>query len=338
MPSTEPLLFAMARICNRVPIKRETQGWETLVTIDARTNEVRAIPITSIYTGGVHFTQAGDVVWYSSGKSGEATKTQNYAEAYVLRSGELKEQLLGRIDLPFVTGPGVGFIKGDGCHLVVFYNSRKDDSTPKLQQYFLVKDDEPFASAKPIENVGRGLFWDPVRRHFVVQKQRYRHLGYPSVDPLDRYAIDCAGDAVSADAELARRLEPIKDENATYVISRKGDLIVRFQKDQSLADEITVFYGDKVGRISAPEDYSDCPDPVCEPLYVSISPGRWSPSGEYFIVDQGYSVVHVYRAADMQIVKQWEMAGWNDFPAHGFINDRVAYQLNEHSRITFQAW
>src|SRR5688572_20314508 len=108
MPSSEPMLFAMARICSRVPIKRgNMSGWETVVTIDAGTNEVRAIPITSIYTGGVHFTAAGDVVWYSSGKSGAAARTQTYAEAYTLRKGELQERLLGRVDLPFVLGPGV---------------------------------------------------------------------------------------------------------------------------------------------------------------------------------------------------------------------------------------
>jgi hypothetical protein len=338
MPSTEPVLFAMVRICNRVPIKREKQGWETVVTIDARTDEVRALPITSIYTGGVHFTAAGDVVWYSSGKSGEAAKTQNYAEAYVLRKGEMQERLLGRIDLPFVLGPGVGFIKGDGCHLVSFANFRQDDSSPRLRQSFLVKDDEPFASAKALDDLGRGLYWDPVRRYFVAQKESHRTRGYPPSDPLSRYAIDCSGAAVTLDADLIRRLEPIKDENAIYVISRKGDLIVESQRGDSLARDITVFFGDKIDRISAPESYADCPDLVCEPFYIPISPRQWSRSGEYFMVDEGYQRVHVYRAADMQIVKQWDMAGANDFPAHGFINDNVAYQFNDHSRVTFQTW
>lgn len=336
MPSTEPMLFAMSRICNRVPIKRESQGWETLVTIDARTNEVRAIPITSTSVGGLHFTAGGDVVWYSSGKIDGASRTRNYAEAYTLRQGELKERLLGRIDLPFAIGRSIPFIKGEGCHLVTFHNDRDNDQSPRLRRHFLVKDEEPFASAKPIE-IGRGLFWDPLRRHFVVQKEPRRALGFPSRDSLERYAIDCSGETLPLDTDMLRRLEPIKDENARYLISRKGDLIVGAQKPTG-ADEITVFYGDNVSRINAPESYAFCPDLGCDPFYIPISPHAWSASGEYFMVDEEFERVRVYRAADMQIVKQWDMVGDEDFPAHGFINDHVAYQLNEHSRITFQTW
>jgi hypothetical protein len=330
----------MANVCYRPPMKRDKKlhGWQTLVTIDARTDEVRAIPITAISTGGVHYTASGDVVWYSGRRLGEISKTQTYAEAYALRKGELQEQLLGRVDVPFLIGSSVAFIPGEGCHLVSFYNHIEDHKTPRLSQFFIVKDDEPFASAKALDGIGRGLFWDPVRRHFVVQKQATSNVGYRAKQALDRYAIDCSGAMVAMDPEVIRRLEPIRDENATYVMSRKGDLLVGARKERSTEDVITVFIGDKTSYIKPPETYVPCPDLGCDPDYEYIEPQAWSASGEYFMVVIGFHRVDVYRAADMQIVKQWEMQRSGDFPAPGFINDHAAYELAEHSRLTFQTW
>ena len=99
-----------------------------------------------------------------------------------------------------------------------------------------------------------------------------------------------------------------------------------------------MFYGDNISRISAPESYAGCPDVACEPLYAPISPGPWSTSGDYFMIDEGYQRVSVYRAADMQIIKNGTWQARRIFPAHGFINDHVAYQFNDHSRLTFQTW
>jgi hypothetical protein len=338
MPSTDPLLFAMTGPCNHRPVKRETSGWESLVVIDARETRVMAIPITSIYTGGVHFTGDGDVVWYSSGKSGEAAKTQQYVEAYVLRKGAAREQLLGRIDLPFVLGPGIGYFKGEGCQLVAFFNFRADDKSPRLRQFFLVNDREPFESAKPLDGIGRVLFWDPLRHHFVVQKQQSYEPGGTKEAPLDRHALDCSGQTGEIDAELGRRLAPITDENAMYSMSRNGDLVVGWQKPGSQEPEIVVFHGGRTDRISAAQSFAGCPDLACEPDYEMLFAGPWSDSGEHFMIDRGFSRVEVYRASDMQVVKRWVMKGSEGFPAHGFINDHVAYQFNDHSRMTFQNW
>jgi hypothetical protein len=339
MPSTEPLLFAMTGSCNHTAIKRETSGWESLVVVDARKDQVTAIPITSIYTGGVHFTGDGDVVWYSSGKSGEAAKTQKYVEAYVLHRGAEQERLLGRIELPFLVGPGIDFIKGEGCHLVAFHNFLADDKTPRLRPLFLVDDREPFESAKPLDGIGRGLFWDPLRHHFVVQTQQPRALGLVKDEPLDRHALDCSGQLREIDAELDRRLAPITDENATYSMSRKGDLVVRWEKPGSKEPEIVVFHAGQTDRISAAQSFSVCPDLGCEPTYELLFAGPWSNSGEYFMIDRGgFSRIEVYRASDMQVVKKWVMKGSHDFPAYGFINDHVAYQFNAHSRMTFETW
>jgi hypothetical protein len=338
MPVAEPLLFAMTGPCNHTPIKRETSGWESLVVIDAHEPRVTAIPITSIYTGGVHFTSEGDVVWYSSGKSGEAAKTQKYVEAYVLRKGAAREQLLGRIELPFVVGAGVGYIKGEGCQFVAFFSFRADDKSPQLRQFFLVNDREPFESAKPLDGIGRVLFWDPLRHHFVVQTQQRRVLGVVKDPPLDRHALDCAGQTGEIDAELGRRLASITDDNAMYSMSRKGDLVVSWQKAASQEPEIVVFHDGRTDRISAAQSFANCPDLACEPDYEFLAAGPWSSSGEYFMIDRGFSRVEVYRASDMQVVKRWVMKGSEDFPAHGFINDHAAYQFNEHSRMTFETW
>jgi hypothetical protein len=338
MPSTEPLLFAMTGPCNHGSSKRKTSGWESLVVIDARENRVTAIPITSIYTGGLHFTGEGDVVWYSSGKSGEATRTQNYVEAYVLRKGAAQEELLGHIDLPFVTGPGVGYIKGEGCQLVEFSNYRADDQSPRLREVFLVNDSEPFEAAKPVDGIGRGLFWDPLRHYFVIQTQQYRVLGLPKAESLERRALDCSGRIREIDVELGRRLAPITDENARYSLSRQGDLLVSWEKPRSEETEIVVFHGAQTDRISAGQSFAGCAEMICEPMYEMLFVGPWSNSGEHFMIDRGFSRVEVYRASDMQVVKRWEMKGSGDFPAHGFINDHAAYQFNDHSRMTFENW
>ena len=103
-------------------------------------------------------------------------------------------------------------------------------------------------------------------------------------------------------------------------------------------DVITVFIGDKTSYIKPPESYVPCPDLGCGVDYEYILPEAWSPSGEYFMVTVGFDRVDIYRAADMQIVKQWKLHDSHDFPAHGFINDRVAYELGDHSRMIFQTW
>ena len=295
MPVTEPLLFAMTGPCNHMPIKRETSGWESLIVIDARETHVTAIPITSIYTGGVHFTGDGDVVWYSSGKMGEAPRTQKYVEAYVLREDAAREQLLGRIDLPFVVGPGIGYIKGEGCHLVTFHNFRADDKTPQFRQLFLVNDREPFKSAKPLDDIGRGLFWDPLRHHFVVQTQQFRVLGLAKGEPLDRHALDCSGQIREIDAELGRRLAPISDEkrNVLHVAQGRSRRVVG-EKAGSQEPEIVVFHGGQTERISAAQSFAGCPDLSCEPTYEMLFAGPWSNSGDYFMIDRGFSRVEVY--------------------------------------------
>ena len=338
MPSTDPLLLAMIVPCRHTSIRRQTSGWDSLVIIEGGRDHVTGIPISPIYNAGVHFTRNGDVVWYSSGKIGEAAKTQKYAEAYVLRKGGTREQLLGHIDLPFVVGPGIGFLEGEGCHLVTFNAFRANDKSPYLREHFLVNDDEPFASAKRLDGVGRALFWDPVRHRFVLQTQPYRVLGRTKDNPLERRALDCSGQMGEIDAELARRLAPITDENATYSVSRKGDLVVSWEKVGSHETEIVVFHGAQTDRIVAGQSFAGCPDLACEPFYEMLFAGPWSRSGDYFMIDRSFSGVEVYRASDMQVVKRWEKKDSGDFPAHGFINDHTAYQFNDHSRLSFQTW
>lgn len=338
LESGEPLKFAMITICHRLPVKRKGPGWNALVTLDARNGEVKGIPISSIYNGGVHFTSEGHVVWYSSGKIGEAARAQRYVEAYALRHGESQEQLLGRVDVPFLTGPGIGYIEGEGCHLVQFNSYLANGQSPRLRQLFLVKDHEPFTSAKPLEGIGRALFWDPVRRYFVVQKEPYRVIHLPGSEPLDHRALDCSGQMRELDAEQADRLAVITDENAHYLISRQGKLLVGWQKAGSEEPEILVFQGSRIDRIASRQSFELCPDLGCEPLYDLLFAVSWSNSGEHFMIDRGFAGVEVYRAADMKMVKQWAMKGWNDFPAHGFINDHVAYQFNDHGRLTFHTW
>jgi len=334
----EPLLAAILTTCHRPPFKRNTPGWQTLVTIDAGTQQVRAVPTASIYSGGLHFTQDGDVIWYSSRTLVEDASKQLYVEAYALRKGELQERLLGRIPMPFVSGPGVGHVEGEGCQLVAFHNFRADDKSPHLQQIFLVNDREPFESARRLEGIGRGLFWDPVRKSFVVQTKPHRALGVPGSDPLERKTLDCSGQTGELDAELRRRLALITDENAQFHVSRQGHLAVGSEKAGSGEQEIVVFRGEQIQRIAARQSFASCPDLHCEPFYELLFAGPWSSSGEYFMVDRGFDLVEIYRASDMQMVKQWAMKDFGKFPVHGFLNDRAAFEFNDHSRLTFHTW
>jgi hypothetical protein len=235
--------------------------------------------------------------------------------------------------MPFATGPGIELTRGARCHLVKFYSLRRDDSDPLLFKLLLVNDDEPFQSAKRLDGIARGLYWDPLRQHFVVQKERGASLA-----PLERFGIDCAGQRVDIDAQSQRRIAQIEDEAATYAMSSKGDLLVRAEMAGTRSDAITAFYGANVARIESSPGYFGCPHLGCEPSYTRLNARGWSPSGDYFMVDSGLESVAVYRAADMRVVKHWRMDGANDLPAHGFLNDRAAYQFNDHSRITFQQW
>jgi hypothetical protein len=338
LQSSEPLMAAMITVCHRMPVKRQTSGWQTLVTIDAQSERVQAVPITSIYSGGLHFTKDGDVIWYSSGTLGEATRTQKHVEAYALRKGESRERLLGRIQVPFLVGPGIGHIQGEGCHLVSFHSYLANDKSPRLQQLFLVNDGEPFESARPLEGIGRGLYWDPLRKQFVVQKDPYRILGMPGRVELGRHALDCSGQQHELDIELSRRLALITDENAQYRMSPQGDLSIGLQKADGQEQEIIVFHGDQVHRIAALQSFALCPDLGCEPYYDPLFAGPWSASGQYFMVDRGFDRVEIYRLADMQVVKRWVMKNGGNFPVHGFFGDRAAYQFDDHSRLTFQTW
>ena len=187
-------------------------------------------PITSIYTGGVHSPQRAMWCGIRAARAAKpATRelcgglyaAQRRAERTAARPHRFADRHRARNRFP------------QGRRLssqVAFHNFRKDDRTAKVHTLFLVKDNEPFASAPPVEGIGRGLFcWDPVRRNFVVQKEAHRDRGERARQPLDRSAIDCSGATLALDADWARRLAPIQDENAMYVISPKGDLIVRSQ-------------------------------------------------------------------------------------------------------------
>ena len=338
MPSTEPLLFAMTRICLKVPGPRDPEkGYQTLVAIDAARNEVRAVRMKSVYSGGVHYTRSGDIIWYSSGNTGEAVRTQRYVEAFTLRKGEKQEVSLGRIELPFVAGPGVWSLRGEGCNLVSVPNYRKDDQSPTLSEHFLVSDSAPFTSARRIEDRIFPLFWNPAGRYFVVQRVVAMQDG--SVAPraiADRFALDCGGREVPIEAHLQARLSQVQDPAARFRLSNRGDLLVTAEHS-GRSRQIFVFRGEALDVIPAPQGYFDCYHP-CEPFELPIDAVAWSKSGDHFMVDLGWNDVRVYRTSDLKIVANWKMKDWGDFPAHGFLSDRAAFELTQYSRMTFHEW
>ena len=119
---------------------------------------------------------------------------------------------------------------------------------------------------------------------------------------------------------------------------RAADLAVGSEKAGSQEQEVVIFRGDQVHRIAARQSFAFCPDLNCEPFYELLLAGPWSDSGEYFMVDRGFSLAEVYRASDMQMVKRWKMKDFEEFPEHGFLDDHAAWQFNDHSTLTFQTW
>lgn len=333
MPSSEPLLFAMTRVCLKVPGPPDPEkGYQTLVAIDAARNEVRAVRMKSVYSGGVHYTRSGDIIWYSSGNTGEAARTQRYVEAFTLRKGENQEASLGRIELPFVAGPGIGSLRGEDCNLISVPNYLKDHLTPRLSEHFLVSDSAPFTSARRIEHRIRPLFWNPAGRYFVVQREvAVQDRSEAPRVVADRFALDCGGREVPIEASLQARLSQVQDPVAEFLLSSRGDLLVTREHGG-----ILVFRGEARDVIQAPTSLSDCYD--CEPIALPIDAVAWSKSGDHFMVDLAWNDVRVYRTSDLKIVANWKTKDWGDFPAHGFLSDRAAFELRDHSRMTFYEW
>jgi len=339
MPSTEPLLFVMTRICLKVPGPQDPEkGYQTLVAIDAARNEVRAVRMKSVYSGGVHYTRSGDIIWYSSGNTGEAALTQRYVEAFMLRKAENQEVSLGRIELPFVAGPGVWSLRGEDCNLLSVSNYRKDDHTPRLSAHFLVSDSASFTDARRIEHSIRPLFWNPAGRYFVVQREVAVQDGTVAPRAIaDRFALDCGGREVPIEAPLKARLSQVQDPGARFLLSSRGDLLVTAENSE-MSRQVLVFRGETLDVIQAPESHFDCHHFPCEPFEFPLGAVAWSKSGEHFMVDFSWNYVRVYRTSDLKIVANWKMKDWGDFPAHGFLSDRAAFELREHSRMTFYEW
>lgn len=337
MPSTDPLLFAMTRICLNVPGKAEPhQGYQTLVAIDAARNEVRAVRMTSVYSGGIHYTRDGDLIWYSSGNAGEAAISQRHVEAFTLRKGQTREASLGRIEVPFVTGPGVASLRGDECNLLTVPNYRRDGNTPALTAHFLARDAAPFAESLRLEGPLVPLFWNPAGRYFVVQRGFWAEVR-PSHGLLpDRFAVDCTGAQVAIDAPLQARLAQARDHQTRFWMSSRGDLLASTSADH--ASGILVFRGDARDEIRAPTTMALCPDLGCEPYVLPFHPVAWSKSGDHFMVEVGFENVRVYRTADLNIVANWAVKDPGDFPAVGFLNDSAAFEFQDHSRMHFHEW
>ena len=105
-----------------------------------------------------------------------------------------------------------------------------------------------------------------------------------------------------------------------------------------MSQQILVFRGEALDVIQAPKSYVDCHHFPCEPIEHPLNAVAWAKSGDHFMVDISWNYVRVYRTSDLKIVANWEMKDWGDFPAHGFLSDRAAFELGEHSRMTFYEW
>jgi len=340
MPSSEPLLFAMIRICNKLPGKQlPHHGYEALVAIDAVNNEVRGLRISANADAGIHYTANGDLVWFVTSQ-GSRPERQRFIEAYALAKGAREEHTLGRIELPFLAG-NMAFYRGGDCHVLFVTNYRYSDRDgPREWRFVFFRDDDPVGSARFLDDVGRILYWDAERRVFVIQREGTEFGGSPEqAHPLTRLALDCSGNVAALAPEVRARLEQVTRVNAQFIASATGDLLVNGTATENGLGRILVFHAGTIRAIANPGSPGPCYLDIdyCEPA-PGFSASAWSPTGKHFLVRADIDRSLVYRTEDLQAVRRWRIRDSGDFPMRAFIDDHTAFQLNDHSRVSFFEW
>jgi hypothetical protein len=334
MPSTDPLRVAMTTACFDMPRRRKPRaGWMTLVAIDAARDQVRAVPISSMASGGLRHGPNGDITWYSS-IHGLELQNKRFLEKFALRKEEQREVSLGRIQLPFVAGHAVGALHGDQCSLVTATNELPHDDTPRLAEQFLVAHDGPFDQARRLPRPITPLFWNPAGRYFVVQ-EGWQERPVPDQAPPRRFGLDCSGQERAFDPPLQARLAQVGEPGARFLLSARGDLLASAGNRKQ---DIRLFRGETLEILEPPTYDALCTHEMPCGVYLGFNPVAWSPTGEHFMVDVGFAGVRVYRTSDLAIVAQWSMKHANEFPQHGFLSDHAAYEFNDHSRMVIRQW
>lgn len=327
-PSLDPLLFAMIAPCwRKQPRPQPHQGGYSLITVDAARAELRVVRISAFNSGGVHYARDGTIIWFSELNQALVGQEQRFVEVFSLEPESLAERSLGRIELPFITG-STTITKGVDCH-ALRVQGRKDDSEIQPEHLFLLfGDGDPIASGRLLTGIERVLFWEPRSRVFVIETRADAQASAPH-----RAALDCSGQVLPLDDELARRLANVDESSGRYRVATTGDLLVDGYARSTA--EALLYRG--TALTSFPPRIQcfgfDQPDEAC---VTSPATGLgWSPSGEHFALLQPAGSLEVYRTLDLAVVHEQPTDRGDSFL---FIDDQAVYHVTARGQFRRDAW
>jgi hypothetical protein len=328
--SVDPLQFAMTAACwRKQPRPEPHQGPYSLITVDAAREELRVLRISAFNPGGIHYARDGRVIWFSALNQALIGQEQRFVEAFSLEPQALAERSLGRIELPFVIG-STTFTKGVDCHALRVQGRRNDGDPVPEHRFLLFGDGDPIASGRLLTGIEHVWFFEPRGRLFVVETQAAD--GAPA-NAAHRAALDCSGQILPLDDELARRLANVEKPSGRYRAAATGDLLV---DGYARNDGKALLFRGVTLTAFAPRTRCygfDQPDEAC---VASPAAGRgWSPSGEHFALLQPEGTLEVYRTADLAVVHAQPIELDDSFL---FIDDRAVYHVTARGRFRREAW
>jgi hypothetical protein len=343
--SREPLVFATMAVCYAriVAGKKPGLGYISLLTVDTGRNEVQATRITSIWEGGLHYAASGDLIWFSAANAGISHKEQRFIEVFSAPAGTVAERSLGRLEIPFAANSP--FVHaGEGCHLLTVSAFRETSEEPFRQLMWLFRDEDPVGTAKPVTDVGQVLYWNPVGKYFVTQKQLPVDRGPRHSRTLERSRLTCSGEVAPLPDDDARRLANVTYINATYLSLPNGDLLVASEledPDEGGAGELLVFRGSRVDRVG-PFSVSNpfCPDLACVPLGFTVFLQGASASGRHVLTQMlgPVDLFKVYNIDDLGRARRWQTPKPFDRYVHVLVNDNTVMQLETRGRVSWYSW
>ncbi|HSC14026.1 MAG TPA: hypothetical protein VLI71_02870 [Gammaproteobacteria bacterium] len=311
----------MTSYCRRAQRPQPHQGYESLIAVDEAKGELRSVSISAFASGGLHYTRAGGIIWFSELNQALVGQEQHFIEAFSLEPQSVSERSLGRIELPFVAGAAI-VTQGGECHVLTIQN--RNDSSLHARLFVLFDDGDPIGLMRFLTGIEHVLFWEPLSQVFVVDRAVAR-----SATTADRAALDCSAEIKPLDQALARRVAHTERRGAWYLAATTGDLLVNDSGDYGLRAllvrgmDVTAFPPDVM-----------CRDPnACETY--SVWARGWSPSGEHFALMESDDALQVYRTDDLAVVYRRAPKRNEGFL---LIDDRAAYFVDRRGRFTRDAW
>jgi hypothetical protein len=323
-----------------VKLREPAEGPFSLIAFDAAKDEWRAIRISAFWSGGLHHTRTGHIVWFSEVNQALVGERQRFVEAFSLAPQSSVERSLGKIELPFVAG-GTTLVKGDDCHVLRMQSRLDDSGTPVEHRLLLFDDGRPTESGRMLSGIEEVLFFEPRSKVFVVE---VAPASAASESASVRAALDCSRRVAPLDPAIARRLDDLQGRRGTYRAAATGDLLVDVDAatdgrplsspDDAAGPRTVLFRGDTSTSFPPLIRCELVADETWCDAYRAFSYG-WSPTGRHFALRQPGRVLQVYRTEDLSVVYERQLDLNRDLL---FIDDVSAYVFGRRGRIERQIW